>query len=86
MFDDWAAHGEDWGETDIYVQWESKQLNRSMESCRWLTTKELRASSSRRDRVVYIRSPKEIKSRYGYSEAQVVKLCSNKDWVTQILT
>ncbi|CAE7306290.1 unnamed protein product [Symbiodinium sp. CCMP2592] len=43
LFDDWASHGEDWGETEAYAAWESKQLNRSKQSCRWLTRKELRA-------------------------------------------
>ncbi|CAE7207120.1 unnamed protein product, partial [Symbiodinium sp. CCMP2456] len=60
MFDDWARHGEDWGETEVYAQWESKQLNRQKESCRWLTRK-------------------EIKSRYGYTEEQVCKLCAHKE-------
>ena len=43
LFDDWASHGENWGDTEVYAQWESKQLNRQKESCRWLTRKELRA-------------------------------------------
>ncbi|CAE7780061.1 unnamed protein product, partial [Symbiodinium sp. KB8] len=60
LFDDWASHGENWGDTEVYAQWESKQLNRQKESCRWLTRK-------------------EIRTRYGYTEEQVAKLCGHKD-------
>ena len=37
MFDDWALHNEDWGETEIVASWESQQAQRTKEASKWFT-------------------------------------------------